>query len=60
MKKQGLCPFCGSENIEYGNIDLRDDFLDYPCKCNNCNKEFIEGYHLEFDGMFDMSGVEIK
>lgn len=60
-KEQGLCPYCGSEDIDYGTMDLNmGGAVDYPCHCNKCNKDFIEGYHLEFDGMFDKDGEEIK
>ena len=61
MKEQGKCPYCGSEDIEYGSMELKDDnIVDYPCHCNKCNKDFTEGYHLEFDGMFDEDGEELE
>ena len=59
-KEQGLCPYCGSEDIDYLCGEFKDDNVyDYDCKCNKCGKQFIEGYHLEFDGMFDEDGNEL-
>lgn len=61
IKEKGLCPYCGSEDIEYLGGELKDDGVyDYDCECNKCHKKFIEGYHLEFDGMFDEDGNEIE
>lgn len=60
-KKQGLCPYCNSGDIDYLNGDFTDgELYDYNCKCNKCGKEFIEGYHLVFDGIYDKDGNEIK
>lgn len=60
-KEQGLCPYCGSEDIEYGVMDLNmGGEVVYPCHCNKCNKDYFEGYHLEFVGMFDKEWEEIK
>lgn len=48
--KQGICPYCGSENIEYlaGGID--DAGYSYECECNHCTGKFLECYDLEFAG----------
>jgi hypothetical protein len=60
MKEQGKCPYCGSENIKYGSSELKDgEVYDYYCHCDACGKDFIEGYHLEYDGMFDENGQDI-
>ena len=57
----GECPYCGSENIKYGSGEIKDgECYDYFCECENCHKVFIEGYHLEFDGMFDVNGMDIE
>jgi uncharacterized Zn finger protein len=60
-KEQAQCPYCNSENIEYGVVKIHDEgFVDYPCHCNSCGKDFIEGYFLTYEGMFDTDGNEIK
>ena len=59
-KERGLCPYCGSEDIDYITSETECDNLDWHAKCNKCGKRFIEGYHIIFDGMFDEDGEEIE
>lgn len=59
-KERGVCPYCGSEDIDYITSETECDNLDWHAKCNACGKRFIEGYHIVFDGMFDEDGEEIE
>lgn len=62
MKTSGKCPYCESDDIEYGALDFDNDitFVFYPCKCNKCGKEFNEGYTLEYTGMYNEDMDEIE
>jgi len=49
--EQGVCPYCGSTDIDYGAIELEDDdMLYYPATCNDCKRDFEEWYKLGFVG----------
>ena len=45
----GNCPFCGSQNIDYGTSNVLDETLIYPAICENCNKYFEEHYAIVYD-----------
>ena len=54
--KEGICPICGSEDIEYQEIEI--DFptgVYFPCVCNKCQATFNEWYNVEFHGQYDIS-----
>lgn len=60
-KEQGLCPYCGSEDIDYITSETENDNLDWYAKCNKCKKQFIEGYKITYVGMFSQeTGEEIQ
>ena len=40
-KERGLCPYCGSEDIDYITSETECDNLDWHAKCNACGKRFI-------------------
>lgn len=40
--KCGVCPVCGSEEIEFGDIDGKKDTLYQRCVCKDCGAEFDE------------------
>lgn len=48
--KEGVCPICGSTNIEYSALEINDmdNSVFYPCTCNNCDSEWEEYYILTF------------
>ena len=48
--EQGVCPYCGSVDIDYGVMEIEDDCVYYPAHCNDCKRDFNEWYRLEFDG----------
>lgn len=47
--EEGKCPYCGSENITYGSLELEGGFhICYPCICDDCGTEYKEYYTIEF------------
>ena len=48
--EQGVCPKCGSTNLEYEPAKNEGDMLCYPWKCNNCGADGEEWYELTFAG----------
>lgn len=47
-KEAGKCPYCNSENINYGDTTLDAESLAYNCTCNDCKQDFQEWYVLEY------------
>lgn len=69
--KQGCCPNCGSEHIDYYDADNSDDYFFYKCECMDCKSDFVEVYKMIYDGfnytdivgnehIIDVNGNEIK
>ncbi len=48
--EQGVCPYCGSTDIDYDPSSHEDDMETYPATCNTCGKQFEEWYELHFVG----------
>ena len=46
--QQGVCPFCGSEELEYGDSGLQDISYYYKWECKHCGHRGTEWYDLEF------------
>jgi hypothetical protein len=46
--KQNECPKCGSDNLEYGNMETDGECLGYEFECNDCGCCGTEWYKLEF------------
>ena len=44
MNNCGRCPKCGSENIEFGDIDMEKESCFQHCICQDCGIEFGEVY----------------
>lgn len=52
LGEPGVCPNCGSEDVEYhpvGPIDT-DTGVAYRGKCNDCGAKFLEHYELTWVG----------
>jgi Zn finger protein HypA/HybF involved in hydrogenase expression len=45
-EKYGHCPYCGSDDIEGGFIEVNDNYCWQPITCNNCEKEWNDLYTL--------------
>ena len=48
--EKGKCPYCGSENVEYGSLEICDEGVYYKVFCNDCENNFEEHYDLKFAG----------
>lgn len=66
----GTCPKCGSNNIEYTDIEYDFDTVIHTCECNDCHLIFQEYEKTIYDGYsydgednkwynFDADGNEI-
>jgi len=47
---QGICPKCGSDNLEYGPVEPEDESIYYPYTCQNCDFDGNEYYDVNFTG----------
>ena len=42
-QEEGKCPFCGSYDIEYGDLHIDNtEEAHYDCTCKECGKEYDE------------------
>lgn len=55
----GKCPKCGSENLNYGSVEIESESLMYPYDCEDCKFEGQEWYNIEFSTHFDTHENEI-
>lgn len=46
----GMCPYCESQEIDYGAVVMEGDMLYFPCQCEKCGRYFEEWHKLEFTG----------
>lgn len=54
MGSQGVCPVCGSTDLDYASLEIDDCGVHYPTTCNNCSTTFNECYNLAFDGHYNI------
>ena len=47
---EGQCPFCNSNDLDYGAIEYEDNMVYYPWKCEHCGHQGEEWYDLIFTG----------
>lgn len=51
IAQEGVCPVCGSTDIEYHVPDVEiPSYVTQVCICNKCGASFNEYYDLEFYG----------
>ena len=50
---QGICPQCGSDNLQYAAIEPEGEGIYYPYTCQNCDFSGEEYYDLSFAGHKD-------
>lgn len=48
--EEGVCPYCGGSDIDYGSVELEDEMICYPATCNSYGRRFDEWYNLSFVG----------
>lgn len=46
--EEGVCPECGSTNLEYGESGIKDTSYGYQWACDDCGAEGTEWYALSF------------
>ena len=49
-EKEGVCPNCGEEGLEYGVLEPQDEMIFYPVECNKCHWDGNEWYTIKFNG----------
>ena len=49
--EMGRCAKCGSDDVNYGNMEPDGESLYYEMDCNQCGAWMHEWYKLEFDGI---------
>lgn len=47
--KPGVCPKCGSRDVDYMDIDLCQGTLTQECYCNECRCRWAEYFNYTFD-----------
>ena len=50
FNEEGKCPFCGSNDLDYGVMEPEDDMVYYPWTCSDCGKHGEEWYSMRFTG----------
>lgn len=56
--KDGVCPCCGSTNLDYGVFGILFESLGYfPVTCNDCHASFDETYEMNF---YSQDNVDIS
>ena len=45
----GICPLCGSTDLDYGVSIPQDSMLLYPLECNDCHATFSEIYEVMYN-----------
>ena len=48
--ERNVCPYCGSDDIDYSALELEGESLYFPAHCNHCDNDFNEWYELNFVG----------
>ena len=61
-EKEGICPYCGGDVIEYDHLDwLNDDSVSQECHCMKCNRYFEQIYTTTFEGQdYEFEEEEIE
>ena len=58
--EENVCPFCGSEDIDFGVMEPIDgDSIFHDCTCNNCDETFRSFYGLTFESHWVEDNKEI-
>lgn len=43
----GICPKCGSENVDFGDVEYQDNINWQDCKCKDCGCYWDEIYKFQ-------------
>lgn len=44
-----VCPHCNKECLDYGEIQLENDWCYFPRTCSNCGTEWLERYVMDYE-----------
>ena len=47
--KEGYCPTCGGDDIEYMDIELEGESMGRNVQCRSCKTKFTEWYALVYE-----------
>lgn len=47
---EGVCPVCGSKNLDWGFSEFNGEEMGYDYNCRDCGAEGTEYYKLVFNG----------
>ena len=47
--EQGKCAKCGSNFLDYGATESKDESMGYHYWCEDCGHEGVEWYIMEYD-----------
>jgi len=48
LQRQGICPKCGSNNLNYEGTILNGNNIGFEWDCQDCKASGIECYYMEF------------
>ena len=58
---KGECAKCGSENIEYEDLEFNGDTMGNIFVCTDCGSRGIEWYNLDYIGtVHEIKGEEVN
>lgn len=60
MATEGICPKCGSSDLDYGVMSAEDsNLVKYPVSCNHCEFCGYEYYLLTYNATTDEQGHDL-
>lgn len=58
--QEGICPCCGSDDIDYGVFELDMPTGGYfECNCNECGANFDEWYDVTFNSQWNITADKV-
>ncbi len=55
IKRDNACPYCGSNDLDWGVSSVKEEYMTQPIYCNNCGSHSVALYDLVFQ---DIMGKE--
>jgi len=52
FSRRGKCPYCHSDNVDYGDFEIDDDGGVYHTHCIDCGGDYDEAYNFVFDACY--------
>lgn len=57
--KEGYCPKCNSQDLEYGDREVGDGYISWDVVCNDCKWEGLENNSIVFTGYMEEKPKEV-